>query len=514
MTAWILLAFAIYLAGVLLIGIWSAKKNKNSDDYFLGGRNLGRWVTALSAQASDMSVWLLMGLPGLIYAYGANRAWIAIGLLIGTVLNWLLVSGRLRRYTIKTGNAITIPEYLSNRFRDNKQILKAISAIVMFIFFLVYTASALSAGGKLFASVTKLNYHQALTIGVIVIILYTFLGGFLAVCTTDFLRGAMMLVGILTVLIVSVIVMGARNIIPNLIDSGLGVSAKDFLDVFSENGKPISITSIVSQLAWGLGYCGMPHILIRFMAVRDEKELAKSRKIAIAWALLSLVVVCIIGVIARAYILPSVVSVDGAQYEYVYIEMIKKLFMEDIHLPLICGILICGILVTVMSTADSHLLVSSSSVTKDLCEGVFFKKLTDKQVMLIGRVTVLVVALIAYIIAWNPNLSIMFLVSDAWAGLGSAFGPVIIMSLYWKKTNMAGAIAGMLSGGATVIIWDYINLIHMNGNLVTLSEYTGIYSILAGFCVSIVFIVIFTFITPKVSEDVIKEFEDVKNGNI
>ena len=514
MTKWVLLAFAVYMLGMLLIGISSAKKNKNADDYFLGGRNLGGWVAALSAQASDMSGWLLMGLPGCIYAFGANQAWIAIGLFIGTAFNWMFVSGRLRRYTVKAGNAMTIPEYLSNRFRDNKNVLKAISAIVILVFFLVYTASAFAAGGKLFASVTKFEYHLALTLGAIFILAYTFMGGFLAVCQTDFVQGMMMLIGILTVPVVAVMVMGTGNIIPNLIDSDLGVSANKFLNIFYENGEPISVVSVASQLAWGLGYCGMPHILVRFMAIRDEKELAKSRKVAIVWVLLSLAVACIIGIIGRAYLYPTVLSIEGAQNENVYIEMIKKLFMEDINLPFIGGLFLCGILAAIMSTADSQLLVSSSSVAKDLFKGVFFKKLTDKQVLVVGRITVLVVAVIAYIIAWNPESSIMLLVSDAWAGLGSAFGPTIVMSLYWKRTNMAGAAAGMLSGGLTVIIWDYVKLVTLDGVKVTLGTYTGVYSLLVGFFVSLLFIIIFSLITPKVSDEIIKEFEAVKNGNI
>ncbi|MCM1209676.1 MAG: sodium/proline symporter PutP [Ruminococcus sp.] len=524
MTVWVLVAFACYMLGMIIIGAANAKKNKNADDYFLGGRNLGGWVAALSAQASDMSGWLLMGLPGAIYAFGANQAWIAIGLFIGTVLNWLFISGRLRRYTIKAGNAMTIPEYLSNRFRDNKNILKAISSIVIVVFFLVYTASAFAAGGKLFASITEMDYHQALTLGAVVILIYTFLGGFLAVCTTDFIQGTLMLVGILTVPIVAVMVMGSGHIIPNLVDSGLTVSAKDFLNIFYENGKPIKATSIASQLAWGLGYCGMPHILVRFMAIRDEKELGKSRKVAIVWVLLSLAVACIIGVIGRAYLYPTVLSTVGNENENVFIEMIKKLFMSDLTLPFIGGIFLCGILAAIMSTADSQLLVASSSVAKDLCKGVFFKKMNDKQVLIIARVTVVIVAVVAYLIAWNPDSSIMGLVSDAWAGLGSAFGPAILMSLYWKRTNIAGAAAGMMSGGITVIVWDYIKLVKetvvdeaTGVEMVvkqTLADSTGIYSLLVGFFVSLVFIVLFTLITKPVSQDVIDEFEAVKNNNI
>ena len=513
MTKWILLAFGCYMLGMLLIGISSAKKNKNADDYFLGGRNLGGWVAALSAQASDMSGWLLMGLPGCIYAFGTNQAWIAIGLFIGTVLNWLFISGRLRRYTIKAGNALTIPEYLSNRFKDEKNILKAISAVVIVVFFLVYTASAFAAGGKLFDSVTDLDYHQALTIGAIVILAYTFLGGFLAVCKTDFIQGMLMLVAILAVPIIAVILMGAGNIVPNLIDSGLNVDANDFLNIFKENGEPISAISVASQLAWGLGYCGMPHILVRFMAIKDEKELSKSRKVAIVWVLLSLAVACIIGVIGRAYLYPTVLGSENAEYENVFIEMIKKVFMDDINIPFIGGLLLCGVLAAIMSTADSQLLVSSSSVAKDFF-GVFFKKMNDKQTLIVARVTVVVIAVIAFIIAWNPNSSIMGLVSNAWAGLGSAFGPTILMSLYWKRINMPGAVAGMLSGGLTVIIWDYIKFVNMAGEKVTLGTYTGVYSLLVGFFVSLLFIVVVSLVTPKVGDEIVQEFEDVKNGNV
>lgn len=514
MTVWVLLAFGVYMIGMLMIGFSSVKQNKNADDYFLGGRNLGGWVAALSAQASDMSGWLLMGLPGCIYAYGTNQAWIAIGLFIGTVFNWLFISGRLRRYTIKVGNAMTIPEYLSNRFRDKHNILMTISALVIVIFFMVYTASAFSAGGKLFELVTDLSYHQSLTLGAVVILVYTFLGGFIAVCNTDFVQGLLMLAAIITVPIIAVMLMGTGNIIPNLIDSGLAVDAKDYLNIFSVDGEPISAVSVASQLAWGLGYCGMPHILVRFMAIRDEKELAKSKKIGIVWVLLSLAIACIIGVIGRAYLYPEVLSNEGAEYENVFIEMIMKIFMDDTNLAFIGGLLLCAVLAAIMSTADSQLLVSSSAVANDLCKGVFFKKLNEKQILVVARITVLVIAVLAYIIAWNPDSSIMQLVSDAWAGLGSSFGPVILMSLYWKRTNLAGAAAGMISGGLTVIIWDYVKFLSMDGEKVTPAVYTGVYSLLVGFFVSLFFIILFSLTTKKASEDMIKEFEEVKNGNV
>ena len=511
MTKWVLLALFVYMGIMLFIGITGAKKNKNADDYFLGGRNLGGWVAALSAQASDMSGWLLMGLPGSIYALGTNQAWIAIGLFIGTVLNWLFISGRLRRYTIKAGNSMTIPEYLSNRFRDEKKLLMAISAIVMVVFFLVYTASSFAAGAKLFVSITDMNYHVALLIGAGVILLYTLFGGFIAVCQTDFIQGMMMLIAILAVPIVAVAVMGTGNIVPNLVDSGLTVDSDVYLDLFKNaSGEPISVIEVLSQLAWGLGYCGMPHILVRFMAIKDEKELSKSKTIAIVWVFLSLAVACIIGVIGRAYLFPTVL----ADSENVFIEMIKKVFMDDVKIPFIGGIFLCGILAAIMSTADSQLLVTSSSVAKDLFNGVLFKNLDSKKVMIISRVTVGVVAIVAFLIAWNPDSSVMGLVSNAWAGLGSAFGPTILMSLYWKRINLAGAAAGMLSGGLTVIIWDYIKFINMDGAKVTLGTYTGVYSLLVGFFVSLFFILVVSLATKKVSDEVIQEFEDVKAGNV
>lgn len=511
MTKWVLLALFVYMGIMLFIGITGAKKNKNADDYFLGGRNLGGWVAALSAQASDMSGWLLMGLPGSIYALGTNQAWIAIGLFIGTVLNWLFISGRLRRYTIKAGNSMTIPEYLSNRFRDEKKLLMAISAIVMVVFFLVYTASSFAAGAKLFVSITDMNYHVALLIGAGVILIYTLFGGFIAVCQTDFVQGMMMLIAILAVPIVAVAVMGTGNIVPNLVDSGLTVDSDVYLDLFKNaSGEPISVIEVLSQLAWGLGYCGMPHILVRFMAVKDEKELNKSKTIAIVWVFLSLAVACIIGVIGRAYLFPTVL----ADSENVFIEMIKKVFMDDVKIPFIGGIFLCGILAAIMSTADSQLLVTSSSVAKDLFNGVLFKNLDSKKVMVISRATVGVVAVVAFFIAWNPDSSVMGLVSNAWAGLGSAFGPTILMSLYWKRINLAGAAAGMLSGGLTVIIWDYIKFINMDGAKVTLGTYTGVYSLLVGFFVSLFFILVVSLATKKVSDEVIQEFEEVKNGNI
>ena len=299
---WVFIAFACYLIGMVLIGAAFMKKNKNSEDYFLGGRKIGGWVAALSAQASDMSGWLLMGLPGNIYAFGTNQIWIAVGLFIGTVANWLFVSSRLRRYTIRANNALTFPAYLENRFHDDKKRMLVVSSVVVVVFFLVYTASALAAGGKLFNSVFGLDYHIALAIGVAVILVYTFMGGFLAVCTTDFVQGMLMLVGLLTVPIVALFIVKPGALSDTLADTlkGTGVSVSSFLNPLKNGDKNLSFVEIISQLAWGLGYFGMPHILVRFMAVKDEKELKKSKVIAIIWVALSLAFACFIGVIGRA----------------------------------------------------------------------------------------------------------------------------------------------------------------------------------------------------------------------
>lgn len=475
------------------------RKTNNTEDYFLGGRGLNSWVAALSAQASDMSGWLLMGLPGSIYALGTGQAWIAIGLFIGTALNWLCIAKRLRRYTIVANNSLTLPEFFENRFHDKKKILLGISSIVIVIFFLVYTASALASGGKLFNMVFGVDYHIALAIGAIVILTYTFLGGFLAVCTTDFVQGTMMLIALLVVPIVAYNMIGT-DLGAALVNSG--VASSDYMSLFSNGGKPYSFVDIISQLAWGLGYCGMPHILVRFMAIRNEKEIKKSSTIAIVWVAVSLFAACAIGVIGRAFL--GGVLKDS---ENVFIQMIQHVFSSNIVLIFIGGLFLCGILAAIMSTADSQLLVCASSVSKDIYKNILKPESNDKKVLKVSRITVLVVAVLAFLIAWNPNSSIMNLVSDAWAGLGSAFGPLVVCSLFWKRTNLPGAVAGILSGGLFVIIWDYLPII--NGD--TLYAATGIYSLLLGFFISLACIVIVSLCTKKPDQEILDEFEEVNN---
>lgn len=501
----ILAAFACYMLIMIGIGVWSMKKTQGASDYFLGGRGLSGPVAALSAQASDMSGWLLMGLPGSVYALGTGQAWIAIGLGLGTIFNWLVIAKPLRSYTIVANNSMTLPEFFGNRYRDEKKILLGVSSAIICIFFLVYTASALASGGKLFNTVFGIDYHVALFIGAAVILIYTFMGGFLAVCTTDFIQGMMMLVALLIVPIIAWGFVGGE--LPSLLEQS-GVNSGHYMSLFYNGDHPITMIEILSNLAWGLGYCGMPHILIRFMAIKSEKELKKSSVIAIIWVVISLSAAVVIGVVGRAFLVPMILGEGNApSSESVFITMIEKVFTELLPLPFIGGLFICAILAAIMSTADSQLLVCSSSVSTDIYKDIINPQASDKKVLLIGRITTVVVAVLAFGIAWDPNSSVMALVSDAWAGLGAAFGPLVVMSLFWKRTNLPGAIAGLVSGALIVIIWDYIPM--MGGQ--TIGAATGIYSLLVGFIISLLCIVVVSLITKAPGQEILDEFETYKN---
>ncbi len=509
-TVWIVVAFVIYIALMVVIGAFYSKRTNNADDYFLGSRGLGGWVGAMSAQASDMSGWLLMGLPGSIYLLGTGEIWVSLGLLLGTFANWMIVAGRLRRYTIRANNSMTLPEYFSNRFHDEKKVLLLVSSIVIVIFFLVYTASALSAGAKLFNVVFGIEYRIALLIGTVVILAYTYLGGFMAVCTTDFIQGMLMLAMVLAVPIILLTVIEPGTVMSTLTASGVEGGAENFLNPFTSGSGSVSVVTIISGLAWGLGYCGMPHILVRFMAIKSEKELNKSKVIANVWNVISLTMVSVLAILARVYLFPKVGVLEDK--ENVVIMVVKELFTNQFALPFIAGILLCAILAAIMSTADSQLLVTASAVSKDIYADVIKKgkNPNDKKVLWLSRIVVIVVAAIAFFIAWDPNSSIMTLVSDAWAGFGSAFGPVVVLSLFWKKTNRAGALSGIIAGALTVIIWDYIPII--SGQ--TIGEATGLYSLVVGFIVGLIAVVIGTKAGKPATPEMIQEFEDVKNKNV
>ena len=500
---WILLAIGIYLIIMIWIGAMFMKKNTSSEDYFLGGRSLNGWVAALSAQASDMSGWMLMGLPGSIYALGTGQVWIGIGLCLGTIANWLLIAGPLRKYTIKAKNSMTLPEFFTNRFRDEKRVLLGVSSVVIVIFFVVYTASAFASGGKLFNSIFGIDYHVALLIGAFVILIYTFMGGFLAVCTTDFVQGLLMLVAVLAVPLIAFFVMGPSNFAANL--ASTGVDPTSYFDLLQENGTKITGVSVISSLAWGLGYFGMPHILVRFMAIKDDAELKKSKKVAIVWVILGLGFACFIGVLGRAYLAVKHGVIDDS--EKVFIEMIKQLFTDDLSLAFIAGIFLAAILAAIMSTADSQLLVASSAISEDIYKGIAKKDASETAVLTVGRIATVAVALIALLIAWNPDSSVMQLVSDAWAGFGAAFGPLVLCALFWRRTNFPGALAGIVSGAAVVILWDYIPV--MAGD--TIANVTGLYSLVPGFFISLACIIVVSLLTKAPSEEVLKEFDEVKN---
>ena len=512
-----LVAFAFYMALMIGIGIFYSKRTKNNEDYFLGGRNLSGWTAALSAQASDMSGWLLMGLPGTVYLAGTGEVWIAIGLLIGTILNWYIVSSRLRKYTIVAGNSLTIPSFFENRYRDNKGIIKIVSAIIIAIFFAVYTASAFRSGAKLFETLFGDTIGNAYLIGLIiaavVILIYTLLGGFKAVCTTDFIQGMLMLVAILAVPIVAYTIMTWDTGFATALQSKGVANPGNYLNFLkNDDGSGISAVSIISNVAWGLGYFGMPHIIIRFMAIKNENEVKKSRKIAIVWVILSLAAACFVGLVARGFLNTQLV---GKESESAFIRLIQQVFSGNGLLVFVGGIFLCGILAAIMSTADSQLLVTSSAISEDIYKGVIKKKApknekTEKSALNVGRIAVLVVAVIAFLIALDPNSSIMDLVSDAWAGFGSAFGPVVLLALFWKRSNLAGAVAGMATGTITVIVWDYLPLI--NGD--TIYKATSLYSLVVGFSLALVVNFIVSLVTRKPSKEITDEFESIKTVQI
>lgn len=457
------IAFVLYALIILGIGIWSFKKSKNMNDYFLGGRQLGSWTTAISAQASDMSGWLLMGLPGSILVGGLTQSWIAIGLFIGTYLNWLICAARLRKMSYAAGDAITIPEYLQKRFFSNSPVVRFVCAVIIFFFFLIYTASAFSGGAKLFCFVFGTdNYVLCLTIGALIIISYTFLGGFLAVCWTDLIQGMLMFAALVIVPIVLLVkTPDLGGAFQNALSSS-AVTEYYFSFIKAPDGS-LAVTTIISGLAWGLGYFGMPHILVRFMAIKSSDLIKKSRLIATIWVFVTLGAAVLVGVFGMMFLH----SPENAELLTKFNEMndSEKIFMflsSSLMPALIAGVILSAILAAIMSTADSQLLVTSSAVTNDMFK-LFKKNASEKTLMWISRGTVILVAVIAYVIALDQNSSVMGLVSYAWAGLGAAFGPTMLLSLFWKKMTIQGAVAGIITGGASVIIWENVPVLAATG---------------------------------------------------
>ncbi|MBQ7821844.1 MAG: sodium/proline symporter PutP [Clostridia bacterium] len=520
-TIQILLAMIIYMAAVVIIGFAFAKKaNANSENYFLGGRTLGPWVTAMSAEASDMSGWLLMGLPGVAYWYGvADASWTAIGLAIGTYLNWLIVSKRLRRYSIRANNSITLPEFFSNRFREKKKIIMTLAALFILIFFTVYAASCFVTCGKLFSTLFGASYQSMVVVGALFVLLYTLLGGFLAESASDFMQSIVMIVALVSVVVIGVVNAGGFGMvlenaktIPGFLDFfGLATPTlgEDGIQLIDEAGKAVfgeaseyGILTICSMLAWGLGYFGMPQVLLRFMAIREEGELKRSRRIAMVWVIISLAVAVFIGITGRIIAMnnPEVLSgellLTKASAENIFIQLSTS-FLP----PIIAGFVMAGILAATISSSDSYLLIAASAVAKNIYQGVAKKNASDKSVMLVSRITLLVIALVAMFLAFDEDSVIFQIVSFAWAGFGATFGPLMLFSLFWKRTTRAGAIAGMVSGAAMVFIWK-LGISKLGGAF-------AIYELLPAFIISSIVIVVVSLLTPAPSKEIEEDFDAV-----
>jgi sodium/proline symporter len=436
------LTFLAYLAVVLVIGVIAWRRTTDLRDYILGGRRLGRWTTALSAQASDMSGWLLLGLPGYAYLAGLESLWLVVGLLLGTWLNWRLTARRLRIATEAYGDALTLPEYLQRRFADPYGLLRLLGAAVVLLFFTFYTASGLVAGGKLFEAVFELPYLWAVTAGAGAVLAYTFIGGFLAVSWTDALQGLLMLAALVLVAFVGMLAVGGLDGLGLRLDAVNPALLSPFTD---SAGAPLTMIAVVSLLGWGLGYFGQPHILARFMAVTSAGELVASRRIAVVWVTIALAAATLVGLAGAAWLDPPLA---GADVEKVFMAMAALL----LH-PVLAGICLAGILAAVMSTADSQLLVASSAVSEDLYRDLLRKNAGPGELLWIGRLAVIVIAIGAFVLALDPDSKVLDLVAYAWAGFGASFGPTILASLYWRRMSLAGAYAGILVGGVTVVAW-------------------------------------------------------------
>lgn len=484
----IFMVIALYMVVMIGIGFYYARRNTSVSDYVLGGRSLNPWVTALSAQASDMSGWLLTGLPGLAYLSLAGfkeATWTAIGLAIGTFLNWVLVARRLRSFTEVSGNSLTLPDYLQNRFRDRSSILKTVTAIASIIFFLIYTSSMFVAGAKLFSTIFPISYTQGLLVGSLIIISYTFLGGFLAVCTTDTVQGMLMFFALVFVPLAVVSYAGG-------FDATMAQIDPSSWQLFPTGDGSVTFLLIASSLAWGLGYFGQPHILVRFMAVAKPRDIKPATIVAMVWVIITLTAAVLIGPLGHIYL--SQPLADG-QHETIFMELINQMFN-----PVLTGIFLSAILAAIMSTAASQLLVASSALSNDIYHGIFRKKANEKEVLLFSRAAVLLIAAIALFLGMDPNSSIFGIVSYAWAGLGASFGPAVFMSLYWKRMTRNGAIAGVVVGSVSTIIFNWLK-INVGGIF-------SVYELLPAFILAILAIVIFSLLDKTPTKEMQDEFDE------
>ena len=483
-------AFVLYIGLMMAIGVYYYRQTKNMSDYFLGNRKLGAWVTSLSAEASDMSGWMLMGVPGFAYLAGLNSAWIAIGIAIGTWANWHFVAARLRQYTELAGNALTLPEFLQNRYKDTSNLLRIVPAIFILIFFILYTSSGFVAAGKLFETVFGMPFQYAIFLGAGSVVFYTLIGGFLAVSRTDFIQGVMMFFAILIVPTCAAMSLGGFG------DTIIAISAYKesmFQPLTKPDGSTMGAIELISLLAWGIGYFGQPHILVRFMAIKSTSELPQATRIAMTWVTLSLAAAVAIGMVGTVYLTETL---EGTNAETVFLLMTNQLFP-----PIVAGLLLSAGLAAIMSTASSQLLVAASAFAQDFYKTLIRKDANQTELVWISRASVLIIASIAVYLGFNPDSFILDMVAYAWAGFGAAFGPVVLMSLFWKRTTRRGVIAGIIVGGSTVLIWKQFELF-------------GLYEIVPGFIFALIAIFIVSKLDTEPDREIIETFDKVGESRI
>lgn len=490
---WTYIGVIAYFILMLVVGAVFTKKNTSLSEYILGGRTNNVFVTAFSASASDMSSWLILGLPGEIYLLGGTSIWTAVGLTVGTYLNWLLVAKRLRNYSFLAGDSLTISEFFSNRFRDNKGILRMTSGVIIFVFITLYLASGLSAGGKLFGVIIPgLGFSLAVLISLLIVLIYTVMGGFKAVCWTDLFQGILMLLALIIIPLVAFGALDATKSAANLQQAGAGFVSM----LTSADGTPVSFVSVLSSLAWGLGYFGMPYIIVRFMAAKDAHTIKISRRIATSWVVIAFIGSCLVGIIGRMYFGTQFAG-SASQSENVFIYL-----AIDTCTPIIAGVLLSAILAAMMSTADSQLICVASAFTNDILRLLMKKPLTDKAAVWISRGCMIVISVVAYFLALDPNSSIMSMVKYAWGGFGAAFGPVVILCLFWKRMTKWGAFAGMVTGFVSVILWKEL-----------FAASTGIYEIIPGFVLAFIAIIVVSLLSKKPSKEIEDEFDKMAHAN-
>lgn len=475
---------------MMAIGVYYYRRTRNMSDYFLGNRKLGAWVTSMSAEASDMSGWMLMGVPGFAYLAGLNAGWIAVGIAIGTWANWHFVAARLRKYTELAKNSLTVPQFLENRFEDNSGLLRTIPAVFILIFFTIYTSSGFVSSGRLFETVFGLPYQYAIFIGAGSVVFYTLVGGFLAVSRTDFIQGVMMFFAILVVPITAAMEMGGYTATVSAIDS----VSHSMLEPFTKpDGSTLGTIELISLLAWGIGYFGQPHILVRFMAISSSKEIKQATRIAMTWVVLSLAAAVAVGMVGRVFLTQEL---TGTESETVFLVMTNELFP-----PIVAGLILSAVLAAIMSTASAQLLVAASAFAQDFYRTLLRKEAETTELIWISRASVLIIASLAIFIGLNPSSFILDMVAYAWAGFGAAFGPALLCALFWRRTTRNGVLAGIIVGGITVLIWKQI-------------DWLGLYEIVPGFLLSLLAVYVVSKMDQEPSASIVETFDAVGKSEI